>query len=74
MSVAKATPSKPRQAAQKNGENMGNIVVGALIVIALLAAIFYMSTHGASGGCGGNCSGCGSFSSCHKPEKAEKKQ
>ena len=52
---------------------MGNIVVGALIVIALLAAIFYMSTHGASGGCGGNCSGCGSFSSCHKPEKAEKK-
>ena len=53
---------------------MGNIVVGALIVIAPFAAIFYMSTHGASGGCGGNCSGCGSFSSCHKPEKAEKKQ
>ncbi len=48
---------------------MGNIFVGGLLVAALLAAIFYMSTHGASGGCGGNCSGCGSYQACKKPEK-----
>ena len=48
---------------------MANILIGALIVIALLGAIFYMSTHGASGGCGGNCSGCASHQICKKPEK-----
>ena len=45
--------------------NIGDILIGALVLVVLLLALGAMTKKQESGGCSGNCSACGMSGSCH---------
>lgn len=50
--------------------NIGDILVGAAVLVALLLALGAMSKH-QQGGCSGNCAGCSSSGSCANKNKEQ---
>jgi len=50
--------------------NIGDILIGAAVLVALLLALGAMSKNQAKGGCSGNCGSCSMSTSCQsKREK-----
>ena len=45
--------------------NIGDILIGALVLVVLLLALGAMTKKQENGSCSGNCSSCGMSASCH---------